>query len=426
MLDLKLLQKSPDVVAAALAKRHSTVSMATFDALDRQRRALILEVEELKAKRNRASAEVARRKRVGEDTAEVLTGLGDLSQRITGLDAAMNKVKSELEAWMLTVPNIPSPDVPDGVDERDNVELHCWGTPREFDFPIKAHWDLGVDTGGLDFERGVKLAGSRFTVVWGWAARMERALVSFYLDCHRAEGRIEVMPPILVNRKTMQGTGQLPKFEEDLFKVPDWDYYLIPTAEVPVTNLHSGEILDEAVLPLRYCAQTPCFRSEAGSAGKDTRGYIRQHQFTKVEMVYITHPDNSETCLEEMLRSAESLLEKLELPYRTITLCAGDMGFSARKTYDVEVWLPAQQMYREISSCSNCWDFQARRANIRFRPKGGKPELVHTLNGSGLPTGRSLVAIMENYQQKDGSIVVPRVLVPYMGGQEVIEPLTKE
>ncbi len=422
MLDLKLLQKNPEVVAAALAKRHSPISMDTFEKLDNKRRALIAEVEALKAERNRASAEVARLKRAGENADALIASLSELPNRISALDGAMNEVKAELEAWMLTVPNIPAPDVPDGVDENDNVELHRWGTPRTFDFPVKAHWDLSTDTGGLDFERGVKLAGSRFTVSWGWAARMERALVNFYLDCHRAEGRTEIMPPLMVNSKTMQGTGQLPKFEEDLFKIPDWNYYLIPTAEVPVTNLHADEILDEAVLPLRYCAQTPCFRSEAGSAGKDTRGYIRQHQFTKVEMVYIAHPDNSEACLEEMRRSAESLLEKLEIPYRTITLCAGDMGFSARKTYDVEAWLPAQQTYREISSCSNCWDFQARRANIRFRPKGGKPEWVHTLNGSGLPTGRSLVAIMENYQQKDGSIVVPKVLVPYMGGQELIEP----
>ena len=338
------------------------------------------------------------------------------------MDSATEAVKADLADWMLTVPNIPDASVPDGVDENDNVEVHRWGTPREFDFEVKNHWDLSNDNGGLDFERGAKLAGSRFTVSWGWAARLERALVCFYLDFHHEQGRTEILPPLMVNRKTMQGTGQLPKFEEDLFKVADWEYYLIPTAEVPVTNLHADEILDEEALPKRYCSQTPCFRSEAGSAGKDTRGYIRQHQFTKVEMVYITHPDDSFKYLEEMRRSAETLLERLELPYRTITLCAGDMGFSACKTYDVEVWLPGQRTYREISSCSNCVDFQARRANIRFRPKGGKPEWVHTLNGSGLPTGRSLVAIMENYQQKDGSIVVPKVLVPYMGGQEVIEP----
>ena len=365
---------------------------------------------------------MARLKRNGEDAEAFIASLSDLSSRISALDGATEAVKAELADWMLTVPNIPDASVPDGVDENDNVEVHRWGTPREFDFEVKNHWDLGNDNGGLDFERGAKLAGSRFTVSWGWAARLERALVNFYLDFHHEQGRTEILPPLMVNRKTMQGTGQLPKFEEDLFKVADWGYYLIPTAEVPVTNLHADEILDEDALPKRYCSQTPCFRSEAGSAGKDTRGYIRQHQFTKVEMVYITHPDDSFKYLEEMRRSAETLLERLELPYRTITLCAGDMGFSACKTYDVEVWLPGQRTYREISSCSNCVDFQARRANIRFRPKGGKPEWVHTLNGSGLPTGRSLVAIMENYQQKDGSIVVPKVLVPYMGGQEIIEP----
>lgn len=422
VLDLKLLQKNPEVVAAALAKRHSPLSMRTFEELDNKRRELLAQVEALKAERNRASAEVARLKRNGEDAEAFIASLSDLSSRISALDGATEAVKAELADWMLTVPNIPDASVPDGVDENDNVEVHRWGTPREFDFEVKNHWDLGNDNGGLDFERGAKLAGSRFTVSWGWAARLERALVNFYLDFHHEQGRTEILPPLMVNRKTMQGTGQLPKFEEDLFKVADWGYYLIPTAEVPVTNLHADEILDEDALPKRYCSQTPCFRSEAGSAGKDTRGYIRQHQFTKVEMVYITHPDDSFKYLEEMRRSAETLLERLELPYRTITLCAGDMGFSACKTYDVEVWLPGQRTYREISSCSNCVDFQARRANIRFRPKGGKPEWVHTLNGSGLPTGRSLVAIMENYQQKDGSIVVPKVLVPYMGGQEIIEP----
>ena len=422
MLDLKLLQKNPEVVAAALAKRHSPLNMRTFEELDNKRRELLAQVEALKAERNRASAEVARLKRNGEDAEAFIASLSDLSSRISALDSATEAVKADLADWMLTVPNIPDASVPDGVDENDNVEVHRWGTPREFDFEVKNHWDLSNDNGGLDFERGAKLAGSRFTVSWGWAARLERALVCFYLDFHHEQGRTEILPPLMVNRKTMQGTGQLPKFEEDLFKVAVWEYYLIPTAEVPVTNLHADEILDEEALPKRYCSQTPCFRSEAGSAGKDTRGYIRQHQFTKVEMVYITHPDDSFKYLEEMRRSAETLLERLELPYRTITLCAGDMGFSACKTYDVEVWLPGQRTYREISSCSNCVDFQARRANIRFRPKGGKPEWVHTLNGSGLPTGRSLVAIMENYQQKDGSIVVPKVLVPYMGGQELIEP----
>jgi seryl-tRNA synthetase len=320
------------------------------------------------------------------------------------------------------VPNIPDADVPTGADETENVEVRRWGDEFKTAVDAKPHWDLGVELGGLDFERATRLTGARFTVLWGWAARLERALMNFFLDFHREQGRMEIAVPFMVNRKTMTGTGQLPKFEEDLFKVNDpRDFFLIPTAEVPLTNLHSGEVIAEDELPLRYCAATPCFRSEAGAAGKDTRGLIRQHQFTKVEMVYFSTPDKSDECLEEMRRSAEMLLERLELPYRTITLCTGDMGFSAAKTYDVEVWIPGQNTYREISSCSNCRDFQARRANIRFRPNGGgKPEYVHTLNGSGLPTGRALVAVMENYQREDGSIRVPDVLVPYMGGVKEI------
>lgn len=422
MLDLKLLQKNPEVVAAALAKRHSPLSVRTFEELDNRRRALLAEVEALKAERNRASGEVARLKKAGESADALIASLAELPARISVLDSTTEAVKAELADWMLTVPNIPDASVPEGKDETENIEVRRWGAQPSFDFPVREHWDLGTALGGLDFERGGKIAGSRFTVSWGWAARLERALMNFYLDFHNAEGRTEILPPLMVNRKAMQGTGQLPKFEEDLFKLADWEYYLIPTAEVPLTNLHADEVLEEEQLPLRYCAQTPCFRSEAGAAGKDTRGLIRQHQFTKVEMVYLAHPENSFEKLEEMRRSAETLLERLELPYRTIVLCTGDMGFASCKTYDVEVWLPGQNTYREISSCSNCGDFQARRANIRFRPKGGKPEFVHTLNGSGLPTGRSLVAVLENGQQKDGSIVLPKVLVPYMGGLEVIEP----
>ena len=422
MLDLKLLQKNPDVVAAALQRRHSPLSMETFERLDNQRRALLAEVEALKSERNRLSAEVGNRKRAGQDASDLMMAASEKAARITELDSATEAVKAELEAWMLTVPNIPDADVPDGLDEKDNVEVHRWGDIPTFDFQPKEHWELGAALHGLDFDRGAKLAGSRFTVSWGWAARLERALMNFYLDFHHTQGRTEILPPFMVNRKTMTGTGQLPKFEEDLFKVNDpRGLYLIPTAEVPLTNLHSGEILEESDLPLRYCAQTPCFRSEAGAAGKDTRGLIRQHQFTKVEMVYFSHPSESEAMLAEMRRSAETLLEMLELPYRTIILSTGDMGFSSAKTFDVEVWLPGQNTYREISSCSNCRDFQARRANIRFRPKGGgKPEFVHTLNGSGLPTGRSLVAVIENGQQADGSIRLPKVLWPYMGGLKEI------
>ncbi len=424
MLDLKLLQKHPEVVAKALADRHSSISVDEFLELDARRRAALTEVETLKSKRNAESAEVARKKRAGEDASELVAELGKLSDRIKELDAETYEIKEKVYQWMLRVPNIPDASVPVGVDENDNPELHRWGTPREFTFPVKQHFEVGAAQKGLDFERGAKLAGSRFCVSHGVFARLERALMNFYLDTQTTEfGATEILPPFMVNAATMQGTGQLPKFEEDLFKMPAWDYYLIPTAEVPVTNLHAGEILEEDQLPLRYTAGTPCFRSEAGSAGKDVRGLIRQHQFIKVEMVRFAHPDKSWEELEHMRRCAEILLEKLELPYRTITLCTGDMGFGSAKTYDVEVWLPGQNSYREISSCSNCVDFQARRANIRFRPKGGgKPEFVHTLNGSGLPTGRSLVAIIENYQQEDGSIVIPQVLRPYMGGLEVITP----
>ncbi len=424
MLDLKLLQKQPEVVAKALADRHSSISVDEFLELDARRRAALTEVETLKSKRNSESAEVARRKRSGEDASELVAELGKLSDRIKELDAEASDIKEKVYQWMLSVPNIPDASVPVGLDENDNPELHRWGTPREFTFPPRQHFEVGAARTGLDFERGAKLAGSRFCVSHGVFARLERALMNFYLDTQTTEfGATEILPPFMVNAATMLGTGQLPKFEEDLFKMPAWDYYLIPTAEVPVTNLHAGEILEEDQLPLRYTAGTPCFRSEAGSAGKDVRGLIRQHQFIKVEMVRFAHPDKSWEELENMRRCAEILLEKLELPYRTITLCTGDMGFGSAKTYDVEVWLPGQNTYREISSCSNCVDFQARRANIRFRPKkGGKPEFVHTLNGSGLPTGRSLVAVIENYQQEDGSIIIPKVLRPYMGGLEVITP----
>jgi seryl-tRNA synthetase len=395
-----------------------------FENLDARRRAALTEVERLKSERNRASTEVARKKRQGEDASALIADLGLLSDRIKALDAQAEDVKAAQAAWMLTVPNVPHASVPTGRDEHDNVEARRWGSPRAFDFPVREHWELGAALGGLDFERGGKLAGARFCVLYGWASRLERALASFFLDIHATVNkRKEVAPPLMVNSATMTGTGQLPKFAADLFKLENWDYYLIPTAEVPVTNLHAGEILEASALPLMYAAHTPCFRSEAGSYGKDTRGLIRQHQFGKVEMVTFSHPDNSYDDLETMRRSAEDLLERLELPYRTVVLCTGDMGFASAKTYDVEVWLPGQNTFREISSCSNCEDFQARRANIRFRPEGGgKPEFVHTLNGSGLPTGRTLVAVLENGQQKDGSIVLPKALVPYMGGVEIITP----
>lgn len=423
MIDLKLAQKQPEVVEKALAERHSKLDMREFRALDERRRALLAEVEGLKSQRNTASDEVAAIKRADGDASDRFAALGELSERIRKLDAEVAEVKAQEEAWLLSVPNLPDASVPRGADEKENVEVARFGAPRAFDFTPEEHGELGMRLGGLDFARAAKLTGSRFVVERAWAARLDRALANFFLDQHtKNEGYIEISPPYMVNRATMTGTGQLPKFEEDLFKVRDWDYYLIPTAEVPLTNLHAGETLDEAELPLAYCAATPCFRSEAGSAGKDTRGIIRMHQFTKVEMVRFAHPDDSMAQLELMTGHARRLLELLELPYRVITLCTGDLGFSAAKTYDVEVWLPSQNTYREISSCSNCTDFQARRANIRFKPKGGKAAWVHTLNGSGLPTGRTMAAILENGQQKDGSVVLPRALVPYMDGVEVIEP----
>ncbi|WP_297848065.1 serine--tRNA ligase [uncultured Desulfovibrio sp.] len=423
MIDLKLVQKQPEVLARALADRHSELDVNEFLSLDARRRALLAEVEGLKSRRNAASGQVAALKREGKDAAPLLAELGDLSDRIRELDGQTAQARADVEAWLMRVPNIPDASVPVGRDETENVEVARWGTPRAFDFPAREHGELGMALGGLDFERAARLTGSRFVVSLGWAARLERALVNFFLDRHtRHEDYIEVSPPYMVNRAAMTGTGQLPKFEEDLFKLRDWEYYLIPTAEVPLTNLHAGEVLDEADLPRAYCAATPCFRSEAGSAGKDTRGIIRMHQFTKVEMVRFAHPDDSFNQLEIMCGHARHLLELLELPYRVITLCTGDMGFGSAKTYDVEVWLPAQNTYREISSCSNCVDFQARRADIRFRPRGGKTAFVHTLNGSGLPTGRTIAAILENGQQKDGSVVLPKALAPYMNGTEVIEP----
>ncbi len=414
MLDLKLLQKQPEVVAEALKKRNSNIQMDEFLSLDGKRRALLSEVETLKAERNAASGTVAKMKKNNENCDELIAELSILSDKIKALDVETEEVKAQVEAWLLTVPNIPNESVPYGKDEDDNVEVRKWGEIPSFSFEAKEHWDLGTKFQGLDFETGAKLAGSRFCLSRGWGAKLERALANYFLDVQTEEfGHCEILPPLMVNRQTMQGTGQLPKFEEDLFKIQDWEYFLIPTAEVPLTNIYANEVIDESLLPLKFTAATPCFRSEAGSAGKDTRGLIRQHQFTKVEMVHFAHPEKSYEQLEEMRRYAETLLERLELPYRTITLCTGDMGFSSAKTYDIEVWLPGQKAYREISSCSNCIDFQARRANIKFKPKGGKAEFVHTLNGSGLPTGRALVAVLENYQEED-CIRIPKVLQPYM------------
>ncbi len=423
MLDLKLMQNNPEKVRESLKKRGSSIDVQEFATLDEKRKTLIAEVEQLKAERNKVGPEIAKRKRAREDVSDLLERMGQVAERIKTLDAELAEVQAEEKEWLMAVPNIPAEDTPVGKSEDDNPVLRYWGEKPEFGFAPKEHWELGVELGGFDFERAAKLTGSRFVVSKGWAARLERALATFMLDTHLEEhGYSEVIPPFIVNKNTMTGTGQLPKFEEDLFKLRDTEYYLIPTAEVPLTNLYSGEVLDESQLPMLLCAHTPCFRSEAGSYGKDTKGLIRMHQFMKVEMVNLAHPDHSYEALETMTAAAEKILQKLGLHYRVISLCTGDIGFSAAKTYDLEVWLPGQEKYREISSCSNCEDFQGRRANIKFQPKDSKKkEFVHTLNGSGLAVGRTLVAVLENYQQEDGSIIVPEALRPYMGGLEVIK-----
>jgi len=422
MLDLKFVQKNLDAVAAALKKRCKTEPDVTeFARLDESRKALIAEAEGLKARRNQGSAEVAKLRRAGQDASALMAEMGGMGERIKQLDAELADIEARESDWLLKVPNIPHESTPDGCDETANPVQRLWGEKPQFAFKPKEHWELGQALGGLDFERAAKIAGSRFCVSFGWAARLERALAAFMLDVAAANGYREVLPPYMVNRTAMTGTGQLPKFAEDLFKIEGQEYFLIPTAEVPVTNLHSGEVLEEEQLPLGYCALTPCFRSEAGSYGKDTRGLIRQHQFHKVELVRFSRPDRSFEELELLTGHAESVLQKLGLHYRVIALCGGDLGFSSCKTYDLEVWLPGQDKYREISSCSNFVDFQARRANIRFRPKGAKKtEFLHTLNGSGLAVGRTLVAVLENGQQADGTIVLPEALRPYMGGLERI------
>jgi len=424
MLDLKFIRANMDAVREALARRRARVDLDAFLTLDETRRALIQETEALKAERNAVSREVGQRKREGRDASELMERMGAVGERVKALDAELREVDARVQDWLLSVPNMPHQSVPDGADENDNPELLRWGAPPQFDFEPREHWELGVALGGLDFERAAKLTGSRFVVYRGWAARLERALAAFMLDIQTTEhGYFEVMPPVVVNRESLATTAQLPKFAEDLFKLENSEYFLIPTAEVPVTNLHRDETLDEADLPLKYTAWTGCFRSEAGSYGKDTKGLIRMHQFQKVEMVRFERPEDSGAALEQMRGHAEAVLQRLGLHYRVVTLCTGDMGFGATKTYDLEVWLPGQNTFREISSCSNCGDFQARRGNIRFRRReGGKSELVHTLNGSGLAVGRTLVAVLENYQRADGSVTVPEALVPYMGGLKVIGP----
>jgi len=424
MLDLKFIQKNPEVVQEALNKRYSDLQISDFLDLDARRRVLIQEVEDLRRERNAASNEVAKLKKQGQDASDRISRLSTISDRIKELDVSRKGLEEKIESLRLSIPNIPHPDVPLGQTDDDNIQVKLWGEKPGFGFEPRAHWELGPKLGGLDFERGAKITGSRFTLSWGWAARLERALISFMLDIQTEEnGYLEVLPPFIVNQASMQGTGQLPKFEEDLFKLEGWDYYLIPTAEVPVTNIHRDEVIPEKELPLTYTAFTPCFRSEAGSYGKDTKGLIRQHQFNKVELVRFAHPEQSYAELEKLLQHAELVLQKLGLHYQVVTLCSGDLGFSAAKTYDIEVWLPGQNAYREISSCSNFEDFQARRANLRYQPAGGgRKEFLHTLNGSGLAVGRTLVAILENCQQSDGSVSIPEPLQPYMRGMKSIAP----
>ncbi|MFZ5945047.1 MAG: serine--tRNA ligase [Bacillota bacterium] len=421
MLDIKLVRDNPQLVQEAMEKRGKQVRLDEFLALDEERRKKLAEVEQLKNKRNTVSKEIGQLKREGKNADQLMAEVGQVGDRIKELDENVNEIEDKLNEIIMGIPNIPHDSLPEGPDESFNREERKWGEPRNFAFEAKAHWDLGESLNILDFERGAKVTGARFTFYKGLGSRLERALISFMLDVHTEQhGYTEVLPPFMVHRHSMVGTGQLPKFEDDMFRVANTEYFLIPTAEVPVTNLYREEILDEKDLPILHCAYSPCFRAEAGAHGRDTRGLIRQHQFNKVELVKFAHPENSYDELEKLTSDAEKILQLLELPYRVVTLATGDIGFSAAKTYDIEVWLPSFNAYREISSCSNFEDFQARRANIRYRDAKGKPRFVHTLNGSGLAVGRTTSAILESYQQEDGSILIPKVLQKYMGGREVI------
>jgi seryl-tRNA synthetase len=416
MLDSRFVRENLDMVKAALAKRHSDIDLADFVAAEEERLRLLKESEELRNRRNVVSEDIGRLKKKGEDASLLVAEMKGVADRIKEIDETIKAIEEKSALFLLNMPNIPHESVPEGKDETENVEVRRWGEPRCFDFTPLNHWDIAEVLDIIDFERGAKIAGARFSLMKAAGARLERALMNFMLDLNTSKGYREVFPPLLVNRESMTGTGQLPKFEMELFRIADPEYYLIPTAEVPVTNIHRGEILREELLPLYYTAYTPCFRREAGSYGKDVRGLIRQHQFNKVELVKFVKPEDSYDELEKLTADAEDILQRLGLPYRVVVLCTGDMGFSASKTYDIEVWLPGQGRYREISSCSNFGDFQARRANIRLKREGKKgTEFVHTLNGSGLAIGRTLVAVLENYQQKDGTVIVPEALRPYMG-----------
>ena len=420
MLDLKFVRANPDIVVEALAKRGGKISLDDFLALDEERRSILNKVEEMKARRNSVSKQVGIMKKNGEDASAIMAEMRELGDEISSLDQRLHEIEDGLTEQLLRIPNIPDASVPVGKDDSENVELRRWGEPRRFDFEPLNHWDIGTNLGLFDFERAVKISGSRFTVYKGLGSRLERAVINFFLDTHtQMHDYLEIFPPYMVNSNSMRGTGQLPKFAEDMYHIEGTDMYLIPTAEVPVTNLHGGEILEEAQLPIHYTAYSACFRAEAGAAGRDTRGLIRQHQFNKVELVKFCKPEDSWAELDSLTADAEHVLQLLGLPYRAVVLSSGDLGFSSAKTIDLEVWLPGYNGYREISSCSNFLDFQARRANIRFRREGGKPEFVHTLNGSGVAVGRTVAAILENYQQADGSVRIPEVLIPYMGCDEI-------
>jgi serine--tRNA ligase len=419
MLDIKRIREDYEGVKASVERRQKgSFGIENVPKLDEERRKILAEVEAMKNEQNTASKDIAKFKKEGKDTSDIMAKMKVLSDDIKALDGKLSGIEEELKNTLLGIPNTPHPSVPLGNDDADNVELRKWGEVRKFDFEKKAHWDIGSDLDILDFDRAAKIAGARFTVYKGLGARLERAVINFMLDLHTQEqGYTEILPPFMVNRAAMTGTGQLPKFEEDMFDVPAKDFFLVPTAEVPVTNLLMDEIVDGDKLPIYYTAYTPCFRKEAGSAGRDTRGLIRQHQFNKVEMVKFAKPETSYEELESLTLAAEEVLQKLNIPYRVVKLSSGDLGFSSAMTYDIEVWMPSYDRYVEISSCSNFEDYQARRANIRFRRSAkDKPEFVHTLNGSGLAVGRTVAAILENYQQADGSVEIPEILQPYMGG----------
>jgi len=424
MLEIKFVSQNLSAVQKALEARKHKADLDTFKKCDDERRSMLQEIESLRHQRNVVSDRIAEMKKAGDDTQASVVEMRAVSSRIKDLEKKLSENQAIIDDFLLGLPNIPHATVPVGADERENPVIRTVGERPALTVEPQPHWEIGSRLKILDFERAARITGARFPLYFGAGARLERALINFMLDTHTHEhGYMEVLPPFIVNRQSMTNTGQLPKFEEDLFKLAGWEYYLIPTAEVPVTNIHQGEILEEDLLPIYYTAYTPCFRSEAGSYGKDTRGLIRQHQFNKVELVKFSRPDTSYDELESLLRDAEAILKKLELPYRVVELCTGDLGFSAAKTYDIEVWMPAQGRYREISSCSNFEDFQARRANIRFKRKGQKgTQLVHTLNGSGLAVGRTVAAILENFQKPDGSVVIPGRLQPYMGGMEKITP----